>query len=88
MATNDKQAWRILYLLSRANEEIAALGGIPGAPLDTQEWINRHLQMCPLEFAYEDWSSYQPALRKIRLLADGQPGLRGRSRHVPREGEQ
>ncbi len=68
MAANDKQAWMALYLLSRANEEIAALGGIPGAPLDTDAWIHRHLQMCPGEFAYEDWSSYQPALRKIRLV--------------------
>lgn len=72
MAENSKRAWIAVRLLSRANEEIAALGGVPGAPLDTQEWIHRHLQVCPSEFAYEDWSGYQPAMRKIRLLSAGQ----------------
>ena len=37
MVVNDRRAWMVLRLLSRANEEIAALGGTPGAPLDTQE---------------------------------------------------
>ena len=73
MAVNDRRAWMVLRLLSRANEEIAALGGTPGAPLDTQEWIHRHLQVCPKEFAFEDWSSYQPSIRKIRLLS-AEPG--------------
>ena len=72
MTANDKRTWVVLYLLSRANEEIAALGGVPGSPLDSEAWIHRHLQMCPREFAYEDWSSYQPAIRKIRLLPTGQ----------------
>ncbi len=70
MTANDKQAWVALYVLSRANEEVAAPGGIAGSPLeDTEAWIRRHFQRCPREFAYRDWSSYQPALRKIRLLA-------------------
>jgi hypothetical protein len=76
VAANDKQAWMALYLLSRANEEIALIGGVPGAPLDTEAWIQRHLQICPQEFAYEDWSSYQPAIHKIRLLPTRQ-GLEG-----------
>ncbi len=69
MASDDTQVWAMLRLLSRANEEIAALGGIPGAPLDTEAWMCRHLQMWPQEFAYEDWSGYQPAIRKIHLLS-------------------
>ncbi len=69
MASDDTQVWAMLRLLSRANEEIAALGGIPGAPLDTEAWMCRHLQMLPREFAYEDWSGYQPAIRKIHLLS-------------------
>ena len=69
MTANDKRAWVALHLLSRANEESVASGGVPGSPLDTETWIYRHLQHCPKEFAYEDWSSYQPAIRKIRLLS-------------------
>jgi hypothetical protein len=72
MTAHDKQAWVALYVLSRANEEISALGGIAGSPLDTEAWIRRHFQRCPREFAYQDWSSYQPAMRKIRLLAESQ----------------
>lgn len=72
MTINDKRVWMALSLLSRANEEVAALGGVPGAPLDSETWIHRHLRMCPQEFAYEDWSSYQPAIRKIHLLPSEQ----------------
>lgn len=69
MATNNEQVWLALRLLSRANEEIAELGGIPGAPLDTLAWIERHLRGLPGAFAFTDWSGYRPALRKVRLLA-------------------
>lgn len=71
MTVEDEQAWMAIRLLSRANEEIAALGGIPGAPLDAEAWIQRHLRVVPREFAYEDWSSYRPALRRVRLLLIG-----------------
>lgn len=84
MASNNKQVWAVLRLLSQANEEIATLGGIAESPLDTEMWMQRHLHMWPKEFAYEDWSMYQPAIRKIRLLPAGESG---QAEQVEREGE-
>lgn len=85
MAANDEQVWMAIRLLSRANEEIAALGGIPGAPLDTEAWIQRHLRVVPREFAFEDWSSYRPAMRKVRLLVMGRDEFGRRGAGVERD---
>lgn len=74
MAEGEKRIWMTLRLLSQANEEIAARGGVPGGTLESEEWIRRHLQRCPQEFAYEDWSGYQPAIRKIRLVETEEEG--------------
>ncbi len=77
MSADYRRVWMELRLLSRANEASAGLGDQQGR-VDPQKWIFRHLGQCPKEFAYEDWSQYQPAFRKIRLVAPGEilPGER------------
>jgi len=65
MTDDEKCAWRVALLMHTYNETVAST---PGAPLDLQTWLRRHFQRWPAAFAYQDWSSYQPAIRKIRLL--------------------
>jgi hypothetical protein len=76
MAGSEKRIWMTLRLLSQANEEIAARGGVPGDVAESEAWIRGHLRRCPPEFAYEDWSDYQPAIRKIYLIGTEGEGER------------
>jgi hypothetical protein len=65
MSDSDEYAWRAALLMHAYNE---AMTNIPGAPLDLQTWLRTHFQRWPVAFAYHNWSNYQPAIRKIRLL--------------------
>lgn len=65
MTPDEKHAWMAISLFCRASAEAEA---IDGAPLDLQTWLRRHTQAWPPEFAWQDWSSYQPAIRKVRLV--------------------
>lgn len=85
MSMNERQIWMELRLLSRANQEVAAQGDRAGS-LDPHKWIFKHLGQCPKEFAYEDWSQYQPAFQKIRLVPFEEAGLTRRGRDLAREG--
>ncbi len=69
MTRNEQDAWRSLWLISAYNEATASM---PGAPLDLQSWLSKHRQRWPEEFAYEDWSTYRPAIRKARLVKAGE----------------
>jgi hypothetical protein len=65
MSQDESRDWRLLVLMHAYNE---AMASIPGAPLDLQTWLHKHFQRWPVAFAYHDWSNYEPAIRKIRLL--------------------
>jgi len=65
MTPDEKRAWMALSLFGRAVEESAAIGD---APLDLHTWLCRHTKRWPEEFAWVDWSGYQPALRRIHLV--------------------
>ena len=65
MAHDPTRAWQLIPLLSAYNEAVAAL---PDAPLDVQVWLGRQFSCWLDAFADEDWSSAQPAMRKIRLV--------------------
>ena len=67
MTPDEKHAWMALGLFTRAAEEAAA---ISDAPLDLRTWLRRHTGRWPEEFAWEDWSSYRPALRKVCLVRE------------------
>lgn len=65
MTQDEKRAWMALGLFARAAEEATA---ITDAPLDLHTWLRRHMGRWPEEFAWEDWSGYRPALRKVYLV--------------------
>lgn len=65
MTPDEKHAWMAMSLFCRDAEAAAA---IDGAPLDLQTWLCKHMQIWPPEFAWEDWSGYQPAIRKVCLV--------------------
>jgi hypothetical protein len=67
MTPDEKHAWMALSLFGRALEEAVASGD---APLDLHIWLRERTQRWPEEFAWEDWSGYQPALRRVRLVRE------------------
>lgn len=65
MTSDEERAWMAMALYCQAAEQATTVGD---APLDLQAWLEKHNQMWPPEFAWEDWSRYQPAIRKIHLV--------------------
>lgn len=66
MTPDEKHAWVALGLFAQAAEAAA----INDAPLDLHTWLRKHTGRWPEEFAWEDWSNYQPALRKVCLVRE------------------
>jgi hypothetical protein len=67
MTRDEYRTWQLLWLIHNNNEAVARL---PGAPLDLHIWFQRYMQRLPAEFASKDWSSHQPAIRKIHLMKE------------------
>ncbi|MEO7020774.1 MAG: hypothetical protein ABI234_11540 [Ktedonobacteraceae bacterium] len=68
MIHDPKRAWLALRLFAVTDLSMPVPNG---AGLDPQEWLREQLLLWPEEFAYDDWSTYRPAIRKIRLVQEG-----------------
>lgn len=67
MTDNPKRAWFALQFYAVSNQPVPMPAD---APLDPQAWLHKHLLRWPEEFAYDDWSTYRPAIRRIRLIRE------------------
>ncbi len=71
MSTNGDQrrAWMALSLYNNALTEAEKSARVPE---DFQNWLWGHIQRWPSEFAWEDWSTYRPSIRKVYLIPEEQ----------------